>query len=205
MTSGLVKRCFGVLLLLAPAAAGASDLDSLLRSLAREPPQTIAFVETRRSPLLTQEIVVSGVLEYRGISKLSRVVTEPYRERIDIDGSDVRIQRDGRPERRFSLRRSAELGSLLPAFSALLTGDRAALDAGFETSAEFLLDGWQLDLVPRPAGRQEHSETIRVLGERDVPTCIAVMKDGTASAVIRLGIAAKETGGLAAADCGTAP
>ncbi len=187
--------------MLASAAAGATDLDSLLRSLAREPPQTIAFVETRRSPLLTQDVVVSGVLEYRGTAQLSRVVTEPYRERIDIDGSDVRIQRDGRPERRFSLRRSADLGSLLPAFSALLTGDRPALEAGFETSVEFLPDGWRLDLVPRRAGRQDRIEVIRVRGEGDAPTCIAVMQDGATSAVIRLGSAANDAGGAAATNC----
>ena len=204
MTSGLVERLFGGLLALASAAAGASDLDSLLKSLAREPPQTVAFVETRRSPLLTQDIVVTGVLEYRGTGQLSRVVTEPYRERIDIDGSDVRIEREGRPERRFSLRRSAELGGLLPAFSALLAGDRAALEADFETAVQFLPDGWQLDLVPRQAGQRKHIEMIHVRGEGDAPTCIAVMKEGVTSAVIRLGAAAKDAGGLTV-DCGTAP
>jgi len=203
MTSGLIEACFGGLLVLASAAAAdAANLDSLLRSLAREPPQVIAFVETRRSPLLTQDVVVSGVLEYRGTARLSRVVTEPYGERIDIDGSDVRIQRDGRPERRFSLRRSAELGNLLPAFSALLTGDRAALDAGFETSVEFLPDGWQLDLVPRQTGGQERIEMIRVRGEGDAPACIAVLaQNGTASAVIRLGAAARDAGRTPALDC----
>ena len=201
MTSGLVERCFGSLLLLASVAADAADLDSLLQSLAREPPQTIAFVETRRSPLLTQDIVVSGDLEYRGIAKLSRVVTEPYRERIDIDGSDVSIQREGRPERRFSLRRNAEIGNLLPAFSALLTGDRAALEAGFETSVEFLPEGWQLELVPRQVGRQEQSEIIRVRGEDDSPTCISVLNGGIASVVIRLGSAAKNAGRVPATDC----
>lgn len=205
MTSGLVERCFGGLLVLASAAAGAADLDSLLKSLAREPPQTIAFVETRRSPLLTENVVVSGVLEYRGAGQLSRVVTEPYRERIDIDGSDVRIEREGRPERRFSLRRSAELGGLLPAFSALLTGDRRALEARFETSVEFLADGWQLELVPKSTGKQDRFEVIRMWGEGDAPTCIAVMKEGAVSAVIRLGAATQVAGSQAAPDCGTAP
>lgn len=188
------------MLALVSATAGAADLDSLLKSLARQPPQTIAFVETRRSPLLTQDIVVTGVLEYRGTVQLSRVVTEPYRERIDINGSDVRIAREGRPERRFSLRRSAELGGLLPAFSALLAGDRPVLEADFETTVQFLPNGWRLDLVPKQAGQRKHIEIIRVRGEGDTPTCIAVMKEETASAVIRLGATAEAARGAANCD-----
>jgi hypothetical protein len=192
MTSGAVDGCLAGLLWLAAGAAGAQDLDGLLRSLAREPPQTIVFVETHRSPLLEEELVVSGVLEYRGEGRLSRVVTEPYRERTDIDGSDVRIQREGRPERRFSLRRSAELGGLLAAFSALLAGDRAVLEARFEASAEFLPDGWRLDLVPKNPAPQEGVATIRVWGAGDQPACIAVLApDGGAATMIRLGAAAE--------------
>lgn len=201
MISGRAERCFGGVLVLASAAAGAADLDSLLQSLAREPPQAIAFVETRSSPLLTQDVVVSGVLEYRGAGQLSRVVTVPYRERIDIDGSDVRIERDGRPERRFSLRRSAELGSLLPAFSALLTGDRPALEARFEISVEFRADRWRLDLVPKSTGKPDRIEVIRVRGAGNTPTCIVVMQDGRTASVIRLGASAKDAGDAASADC----
>ncbi len=174
------------MLVLAANAAGAADLDSLLRSLAREPPQSIAFIETHASPLLEGELVVSGELEYRGDGKLSRVVNAPYHERIDIDGTDVRIQREGRPERRFSLRRSAELGGILSAFSALLSGDRAVLESSFEPTVEFRPDGWELDLAPRQA---DHIGRIRVWGKGDAPSCIAVLaSDGSMATMIQLGM-----------------
>jgi hypothetical protein len=192
MTSGAADGCLVGLLWLAAGAAGAQDLDALLRSLARAPPQAIVFVETHRSPLLEKELVVSGVLEYRGEGRLSRVVSEPYRERTDIDGSDVRIQREGSPERRFSLGRSAELGGLLAAFSALLAGDAAALEARFEVSAEFVPDGWRLDLVPKHQAVEERVAKIRVWGRGDAPACIAVLApDGRAATTIRLGAAAE--------------
>jgi Outer membrane lipoprotein carrier protein LolA-like len=188
MISGLVDACFGCWLALSAAATGGPNLDSLLASLAREPPQKIAFVETHRSPLLERDLVVSGVLEFRGKDSLSRIVTEPYQERTDIDGSDVRIQREGRPERRFSLRRSQELGGMLSAFSSLLAGDRAALESVFDPSVEFAAGGWRLDLVPRQSGRQDRVAKIRVTGAGDAPACIAVlMQDGSATTVIRLG------------------
>lgn len=190
MTSGPAELCFWGLLALASTTAGASDLDSLLQSLARQPPQTVAFVEIRRSPLLTEDRVVSGVLEFRGAEQLSRIVTEPYRERIDIDGSGVTIAREGRPVRRFALRRSVELGSLLPAISALLTGDRRALEASFETSVNFRPDGWRLELEPRQAASRERIEIIRVHGAGGEPSCIEVLQDAMTAAVIRLGATA---------------
>jgi hypothetical protein len=195
MTSGRPDRRLAGLLLSASGlvgAAGTQDLDSLLRSLARAPPQKIAFVETHRSPLLERELVVSGVLEYLAEGHLSRVVTEPYRERTDVDGSDVRIQREGRPERRFSLRRSDELGGLLAAFSAVLAGDRAALESRFEVSVAFLPEGWRLDLVPKRPESRERVAGIRVQGAADAPACIAVLApDGRAATLIRLGAAAE--------------
>jgi hypothetical protein len=149
-------------------------------------------VETHSSALLQHEIVVSGELEYNGKEQLSRVVMVPYQERIDIDGTDVRIQREGRPERRFSLRRSRELGGMLSAFSALLSGDRAALTSEFEVAVAFSPDGWELSLVPRQRGAEDHAAHILVRGEGDMPACIVVLgSDGSASTVIRLGARAK--------------
>lgn len=188
MNSGLARACLGCCLGLLAAAASATDLDDLLASLARDPPQSIVFVETHRSPLLERELVVSGVLEYRGKDALSRIVMEPYRERTDIDGSDVRIRREGRPERRFSLRHGEDPVGMLMAFSALLAGDRAALDADFEASTVMAAGGWRLDLVPRHADRGGRIASIRVTGVDDAPACIAVLaQDGSATTVIRLG------------------
>ncbi len=178
----------GCWLALSASVAGATDLDELLASLTRKPPQTIAFVETHRSPLLVRELVVSGVLEYRGMDALSRIVTEPYRERTDIDGGEVRIRREGRPERRFSLRQGKELGGMLIAFSSLLAGDRRALEAAFEVSAMFDAGGWQLDLVPRQADQTGRAVKIRVTGAGTAPGCIVVMAaDGGATTTIGLG------------------
>jgi hypothetical protein len=204
MISGLTEACLAAWLLLAAGGAEASAVDELLRSLARQPPQTVPFVEVRRSPLLDQDLVVSGELEYHGPGRLSRVVTAPYHERTDIDGTDIRIHREGRPERRFSLRRSAELGSLMSAFSALLGGDRAALERVFEPRAELGADAWQLDLLPRAGVMQGDVEKIVVQGKDSTPACISLwMRSSGQAAVIRLGDAAQDA--KQAPDCGFEP
>lgn len=191
MISGLSDAILLAWLPLAAAPTPTSDLDSFLASLAKEPPQSIAFVEVHTSPLLEHEFVVAGTLEYAAPGRLSRIVTEPYQERSDIDYGEVRIVREGRPERRFSLRRNPELGGLLAAFSALLSGDRATLEENFEPSLTAEAKSWQLDLAPRRAGPRNRIGQIRVRGTSDMPACIVVFtKDGEATTEILLGAAA---------------
>jgi hypothetical protein len=196
MTSGAADAILWSWLALTPAAAaatGSADARSLLASLAREPPQSIAFAEIHSSPLLERELVVTGTLEYTGTGKLSRIVTAPHQERTDIDGDEVRIQREGRPERRFSLRRAPELGRLLTAFSTMLGGDQAALEREFELEYAVAADGWQLELLPRGGGEHDRIGSLRVRGSGDLPACIVVMnREGGVISELLLGAAATD-------------
>jgi Outer membrane lipoprotein carrier protein LolA-like len=190
MNSGLIDVAVWLL-----AAVSATDepneIASLLESLAREPPQEIAFVEVRASPLVEGDITVSGVLEYTAPGKLSRVVTEPFWERTDISGDDVRIMRRGQRDRRFSLDRSPELAGLLTAFTALLAGDHDALERMFEVSYAPTREGWRLRLVPRRPRIADRIARISIEGTGDAPVCIAVVAtNGAATTQILLGQAA---------------
>jgi hypothetical protein len=175
---------------LVPAAEPVSGMESLLTALARAPPQAIAFTELRSSALLEGELIVSGTLEYSAPGKLSRIVTQPYEERTDIDGDEVRITRADRPERRFSLRRAPELRGLLTSFSAILGDDRAALDREFELSLATAETGWQLTLIPRSKRARASIGSIRVRGAGDTPSCIAIDGNGGESTALLLGTAA---------------
>jgi hypothetical protein len=175
---------------LSATAAAAPSIDSLLTALAREPPQSIVFTEFRSSALLEGELIVSGTLEYAAPGKLSRIVTQPYEERTDIDGDEVRITRAERPDRRFSLRRAPELRGLLTSFSAILGGGRAALEREFELSLATAEAGWQLTLIPRSKRARTSIGSIRVRGADDTPACIAIGGKGGESTALLLGAAA---------------
>jgi hypothetical protein len=194
MISGRVSATLLSLTLAAPAALPqVRDIDALLAALAREPPQSISFKEVHSSKLLEHELVVSGTLEYSGPGQLSRVVTEPFAERTDIDGDSVRIHREDRPDRQFSLKRAPELGGLLTGFLAILGGDREALEREFEVALADGEAGWQLTLRPKNSGAQARVATIRVRGAGDKPDCIVtVSRDGGAASELLLGNAALE-------------
>ncbi len=208
MISGPAKVLLWIALAAAPAAAAEPrDLDALLAALARDPPQSIPFAEFHASRLLKQELVVTGTLEYAGTGKLARVVTAPYQERTDIDGDLVRIERAGRPERRFSLARAPALGGLLVGISALLSGDRAALEREFTVAQRAAGDAWQLELTPLQAIAGVIASTLRVRGVADAPRCLTVLRDGRVASELLFGEAATapDFAGSRASHCGALP
>jgi hypothetical protein len=192
MISGRVSVALLSFIVASPVAAPPDyNIDTLLAALAREPPQSIVFTEFHSSALLDRELVVSGTLDYAGPGKLSRIVTAPYAERTDIEGDTVRIYRADRPERRFSLKRMPELGGLLTGFSAILGGDRAALEREFELAFVNGAAGWQLTLKPKGARARARIMAIRVRGIGGAPACIVTAaKDGNAASELLLGGAA---------------
>src|SRR3954467_9112754 len=139
MTSGTtcrIRRACLAGLLLAPAISFAAlDADTLLKSLARPAPAVTPFVEVRYSKLLEQPIVVKGQLEYHEDGTLVRAVNEPFKERTEIKGDSVSVDRIGRSPRRFSLKRAPELRSMLGGFAAVLGGGRGNLDKDFNLAA----------------------------------------------------------------------
>lgn len=177
---------------LAPAACRAAlDVDTLLQSLARPAPAMTPFVEVRYSKLLDRPLIAKGVLEYRGDgtggSTLVREVQSPFRERTEIRGETVSIQRAGKPPRRFSLKRAPELRSLLAGFTAVLGGSRASLEQDFHLTLAGETGHWTLTLTPRSDRVGKHVRDILVKGHGDEPRCIVVTQPEKPSSVMLLG------------------
>src|SRR5688572_21956002 len=105
MTSGKAMRLGLTLAALLPlqqtAWCAAPDLNTLLQQLARPAPAGTPFVEIRFSSLLATPLKVSGRLEYNGPQSLARTVDAPFRERTEIRGETVTVEREGNKPRRF--------------------------------------------------------------------------------------------------------
>ena len=161
-------------LLPATVSCAELDLDALLKRLARPAPAKTAFVEVRDSALLAAPIVVSGSLEYRSATVLSKQVEKPYRELTVVAGEDVRVERAGTPARRFSLKRAPELRGVLASFAALLAGDRATLEKYFTLQGEQAGAYWTLRLTPREAKVRKRVATVEFVGAGDAARCFIV-------------------------------
>jgi hypothetical protein len=182
-----------VALALVPAICfGALDADTLLKSLAHPAPAVTPFVEVRYSKLLDQPIVVKGQLEYHEDGKLVRAVSAPFRERTEILGETVSVQREGKSPRRFSLKRAPELRSMLGGFAAVLGGGRAALDKDFNLDVSGETAQWKLALTPKSAQAGKYVRDITIQGAKGEPRCIVVTQPDDEASFMLVG-AASET------------
>ncbi|MGH8258193.1 MAG: LolA-related protein [Steroidobacteraceae bacterium] len=158
------------------AAANGSRLDAILHGLARPAPSTTPFVEARFSPILARPLVVSGELEYLGPGSLARIVRKPYAEKAEIHGDTVTLQRGDQPAQTFSLDRAPEMRSLVASFSALLSGNVAALRSAFALDLHGNERSWTIGLTPLDPGVHQHIRSILVTGDGAGPRCLTTFQ-----------------------------
>jgi hypothetical protein len=177
---------------LAPAICFAAlDVDELLAKLARPAPATTPFVEVRYSKLLDQPIVVKGQLEYHEDGTLVRAVHEPFRERTEIKGETVTIERVGKSPRRFSLKRAPELRSMLAGFGAVLGGTRATVEQDFNLALTGDAAHWQLAMTPKLPAVGKYVRNISIQGHENEPKCVIVTQPDDEASVMLVGKAAE--------------
>jgi hypothetical protein len=174
------------------SAADARSADALIARLAKPAPATVSFTEVRFSKLLRAPLIVSGDLGYSGPDSLDRRVTTPYREHTSIRGESVKVEREGEKTRSFALKHAPELRGLLSGFSAMLSGDAAALRKTFEVQMTGNDDAWQLRLTPTDSKARRRLALIEVNGHDSEPRCFSMTTADGASSVLLLGDAARE-------------
>ena len=167
-------------------AADAVDSATLVARLARPLPAATPFQELRFSTMLTEPVVVRGVLEIAVNGQLLRRVAQPFVETTTINRNRVLIDRDGK-QRQFSLQRAPELEALLAAFRALVGGDSAGLEAGFNVRLEGDDRGWRLSLTPRNPRLARRIKSILVTGAAAEPHCLTLADAGRSASVLLLG------------------
>ena len=187
------KTLVAMTLLASPLAAQNLDVQATIAALGQPEQTSIDFTEIRFSALLTEPLVVSGVLSYVGPQALDRQVLAPYRETTQIRSDTVSVSREGEAERSFALRRVPELQDLLHAFSALLAGDYAAIERDFTILGTGTAQLWQLELAPRAARSREPMLRLVIDGRADRPQCFWMLRDDASFSVMLLGaLAASE-------------
>jgi len=176
------------MLCLTPAISFAVlDTGSLLERLARPAPATTPFVEVRFSKLLDQPLVVKGQLEYHEDGALVRAVNDPFRERTEIRGETVTVERVGRSPRRFSLKRAPELRSMLGGFAAVLGGGQETLQRDFNVVLTGDEQRWKLALTPKSATVGKYVRDMVMEGHANEPRCVIVTQADMQASIMLVG------------------
>lgn len=189
-----MRRLLMLTLLSAATVCHASDhtADALIEKLAKPAPASIEFTEVRFSRLVREPLVVSGELGYSGPNSLDRRVTTPYRENTSIRGESVKVEREGEKPRSFALKHAPELRGLLKGFSALLSGDAAALHEAFDVAVNRSDDQWALRLLPIDSKAHSRIHSIEIIGSGTEPRCFNMVTADGAFSILLLGAAAKD-------------
>lgn len=174
------------------SSASEHDADALIARLAKPAPASIEFTEVRFSRLVREPLIVSGELGYSGPTSLDRRVTTPYRENTSIRGESVKVEREGEKPRSFALKHAPELRGLLTGFSAMLSGDAAALRQTFTVEFSESGDDWTLKLSPKDTKAKRRLQRMDVVGTGTEPRCLSMITADGAKSVLLLGAASQE-------------
>jgi hypothetical protein len=136
-------------------SSNAWTVEQVVASLKEGREPSVSFEEATYSSLLTEPLIVRGVLRFTPPSTLEKEVEEPYRERYVIEGDRVTFESERKHVKKtISLEDYPVLRSVVEAFRATFTGDVEQLKKVYETTVEGTSRQWTLLLRPHdPAGK----------------------------------------------------
>jgi outer membrane lipoprotein-sorting protein len=160
----------GLAIATAAALAGAAEapaehsLEALMQGMAGTPGVVARFREVKELALLTAPLESRGTLYFAPPDRLARIVEEPGRSRLVIDGKRL-LFHDAAGGEEVDLSDNPIAREYVSNFIVLFNGDLAALRERYAPS--FRTDGprWTLELLPRSRPLSDFVERVTLRGE----------------------------------------
>ncbi|MEM7561471.1 MAG: LolA-related protein [Pseudomonadota bacterium] len=134
------------------ASAGGWTVNNLMDQLAAVKRAELEFTETRSSIFLTEEVSTRGMMNYRAPDFIEKLVTDPYSERILIDGDQIVVEQQNakgnNKKRVFLLSNYEALNATIQGIRATLAGDISQLQKSYRIKLEGDELAWELILEP---------------------------------------------------------
>lgn len=149
-----------------PAAAqGASsfDLTALMALLAQRKSGEARFTEERTVTGFDSPLRASGTLSFTAPDRFARQTLEPQRERMEVAGNLVRLERGGRV-RQMALDTVPELATLVEGLRGTLSGNGALLRQHFDVRVSGQARLWTLTLTPRDSALAAQVRSLQIVG-----------------------------------------
>lgn len=146
------------------AQAPAFDLKTLMQRLAQRKSGQARFSEERQVSGLDSPLTSSGTLSFAAPDRFARHTLYPTRESMEVQGRTLLIRRGGRT-RQLEMDVVPELGALLEALRATLTGDTALLHKHFRTQLSGNDAQWVLRLLPIDDKLARQVQQIEIVGQ----------------------------------------
>ncbi len=182
---------FPAVLLFAPIAQAASDLDQLMNALAQHKHGHVTFTEEKFIAMLDKPVRSSGELLYDAPDRLEKRTLAPKAETLVLQGGVVRADRAHR-HYVLDLHQYPQIVPFIESIRATLAGDRAALERVFRLTFEGSLESWTLRLAPLDPKLSGTVREIRIAGLRDAIQRVEILETEGDRSILTIGSAAPE-------------
>lgn len=143
--------------------AAAFDLAALMALLAQRKRGEARFTEERTVTGFDSPLRASGTLSFTAPDRFARQTLEPQRERMEVAGNQVRLERGARV-RQMALDTVPELAALVEGLRGTLSGDGALLRKHFEVRLTGQARLWTLTLTPRDSALAAQVRSLQIVG-----------------------------------------
>jgi hypothetical protein len=146
----MTRRTVLLALLTLPATARAQNaMPPVMAALAAVRESRARFVEEKEIPEIEGLLTSRGTLSWRAPDRLEKRTTEPFEERLLIEGDRLLLDRPDRDlHQELALGTAPEIRPLVEAIRATLAGDAATLRQYFEIDFSGDLARWRMVLTP---------------------------------------------------------
>jgi hypothetical protein len=146
----VIRRAALFAFILLPAAARAQDaMAQVMGALAAAPERRASFVEEKELPELDRPLIARGVLIWRAPDRLEKLTTEPFEERLLVEGDRLLLERPDRGIRQeVALDTAPDIRPLVEAIRATHAGDATSLQRYFRIDFAGDLARWRMVLTP---------------------------------------------------------
>lgn len=146
----MTRRAVLIAMALLPGSARAQDaMAQVMAALAAVRESRARFVEEKELPELDRPLTSRGTLAWRAPDRLEKHTTEPFEERLLVEGDRLLLERPDRGQRQeLALDTAPEIRPLVEAIRATLAGDAAMLRMHFRVDFSGDAARWRLVLTP---------------------------------------------------------
>jgi hypothetical protein len=147
-----------------PGQAQTFDLKALMQRMAQRKSGEARFTEERTVSGIDGPLLASGSLTFTAPDRFARHTLQPTKESMEVQGRTLLLKRGGRT-RQMDMDSVPEVGALLDAMRATLTGDATLLQKHFRTSLSGNDAKWVLRLQPLDERLARQVQQIELVGQ----------------------------------------
>ena len=170
--------------LAAAAQAQALTLPALMQRMAARKSGEARFTEERTVAGIEGPLIASGTLSFAAPDRFARHTLQPTRESMEVQGRTLVLRRGNRT-RQLEIDAVPELGALLEALRATLTGDAALLARHFNGTLSGDDAKWVLRLKPLDARLAQQVREVELVGQgADLRSILLQLANGDRSLML---------------------